>query len=55
MAISKKLKIIYHNGRQDGIRSIRRNLSTMTVYVISRSLLTEAKNVSGIINNLLKI
>lgn len=32
--ISKKLEIIYHNGQPDGIRSIRRHLSTMTTYVI---------------------
>ena len=43
MAISKKLEIIYHNGQPDGIRSIRRNLSTMTTYVIPRPLLSEAK------------
>lgn len=43
MAISKKLETIYHNGQPDGIRSIRRNLSTMTVYVIPRPLLAEAK------------
>lgn len=30
MAISKKLEMIYHNGQPDGIRSIRRHLSTMT-------------------------
>ena len=48
MAISKKLEIIYHNGQPDGIRSIRRNLSTMTVYVIPRPLLAEAKTLSGI-------
>lgn len=48
MAISKKLEMIYHNGQPDGIRSIRRNLSTMTTYVIPRSLLSEAKNISGI-------
>lgn len=48
MAISKKLETIYHNGQPDGIRSIRRNLSTMTVYVVPRPLLTEAKNISGI-------
>ena len=30
MTISKKLETIYHNGQPDGIRSIRRNLSTMT-------------------------
>lgn len=48
MAISKKLKTIYHNGQPDGIRSIRRNLSTMTVYVIPRPLLAEAKTISGI-------
>ena len=39
MAISKKLEIIYHNGQPDGIRSIRRHLSTMTTYVIPRPLL----------------
>ena len=48
MAISKKLETIYHNGQPDGIRSIRRNLSTMTTYVIPRPLLSEAKNISGI-------
>lgn len=48
MAISKKLETIYHNGQPDGIRSIRRNLSTMTVYVIPRPLLSEAKNISSI-------
>lgn len=34
MAISKKLEIIYHNGQPDGIRSIRRHLSTMTTYPV---------------------
>ncbi|HIS35070.1 TPA: GIY-YIG nuclease family protein, partial [Candidatus Scatousia excrementigallinarum] len=34
MTTSKKLEIIYHNGQPDGIRSIRRHLSTMTTYVI---------------------
>lgn len=48
MAISKKLEMIYHNGQPDGIRSIRRNLSTMTTYVIPRPLLSEAKNISDI-------
>lgn len=48
MAISKKLETIYHNGQPDEIRSIRRNLSTMTVYVIPRPLLAEAKTISGI-------
>lgn len=48
MAISKKLETIYHNGQPGGIRSIRRNLSTMTVYVVPRPLLTEAKTISGI-------
>lgn len=48
MAISKKLEIIYHNGQPDGIRSIRRHLSTMTIYVIPRPLLSEAKKLSGI-------
>ena len=32
----------------DGIRSIRRHLSTMTTYVIPRPLLSEAKKLSGI-------
>ena len=48
MANSKKLEIIYHNGQPDGIRSIRRHLSTMTTYVIPRPLLSEAKKLSGI-------
>ena len=48
MAISKKLEIIYHNGQPDGIRSIRRHLSTMTTYVIPRPLHSEAKNLTGI-------
>ncbi|MCI6139740.1 MAG: GIY-YIG nuclease family protein [Clostridium sp.] len=42
------LEIIYHNGQPDGIRSIRRHLSTMTTYVISRPLLSEAKKLAGI-------
>lgn len=46
MAISKKLEIIYHNGQPDGIRSIRRHLSTMTTYVIPRPLLSEAKKLT---------
>lgn len=49
MATSKKLEIIYHNGQPDGIRSIRRHLSTMTTYVIPRPLLAEAKKITGII------
>lgn len=48
MSISKKLEIIYHNGQPDGIRSIRRHLSTMTIYVIPRPLLSEAKKLTGI-------
>ena len=48
MATSKKLEIIYHNGQPDGIRSIRRHLSTMTTYVVPRPLLAEAKKLSGI-------
>lgn len=49
MAISKKLEIIYHNGQPDGIRSIRRHLSTMTTYVIFQGpLLSEAKKLTGI-------
>ena len=48
MVTSKKLEIIYHNGQPDGIRSIRRHLSTMTTYVIPRPLLAEAKKITGI-------
>lgn len=48
MAISKKLETIYYNGQPDGVRSIRRHLSTMTTYVIPRPLLTEAKKISNI-------
>ena len=48
MATSKKLETIYHNGKPDGIRSIRRHLSTMTTYVIPRTMLAEAKKVSGV-------
>lgn len=48
MAISKKLEIIYHNGQPDGIRSIRRHLSTMTTYVVPRPLLSEAKKLKGV-------
>ena len=48
MVSSKKLEIIYHNGQPDGIRSIRRHLSTMTTYVIPRPLLAEAKKITGI-------
>ena len=36
MAISKKIEMIYHNGQPDGIRFIRRHLSTMTTYNIIR-------------------
>ena len=46
MAISKKLEIIYHNGKPDGIRSIRRHLSTLTTYIIPRPLLFEAKKIT---------
>ncbi len=48
MATSKKLETIYYNGQPDGIRSIRRHLSTITTYVIPRPLLSEAKKSSAI-------
>ena len=48
MSTSKKLETIYYNGQPDGIRSIRRHLSTITTYVIPRPLLSEAKKISGI-------
>lgn len=46
--MSKKLEIIYYNGQPDGVRSVRRHLSTITTYVIPRPLLSEAKKISGI-------
>lgn len=48
MAGAKKLEVIYYNGQPDGIRSVRRHLSTMTTYVIPRPLLSEAKAIKGI-------
>ena len=48
MSTSKKVEIIFHNGQPDGIRTIRRNLSTMTVYVIPRPLLSDAKSITGV-------
>ena len=48
MNTSKKVEIIFHNGQPDGIRSIRKNLSTMTTYVVPRPLLSEAKSVTGV-------
>lgn len=48
MAISKKLETIYHNGQPDGIRLVRRHLSTLTTYVVPRTMLSEAKSISGI-------
>lgn len=48
MSIRKKLETIYHNGQPDGIRLVRRNLSTMTTYIIPRPLLSEAKSIQGI-------
>jgi len=48
MAISKKLEIMYHDGQPDGIRSVRRHLSTVTTYVIPRTMLSGAKSISGI-------
>ena len=48
IAKSKKIETIYYNGQPDGIRSIRRHLSTITTYVIPRPLLSEAKKISAI-------
>lgn len=48
MAISKKLEIIYHNGKPDGIRIIRRALSTVITYVIPRTLLDEARQIKDL-------
>lgn len=48
MATSKKLEIIYHDGQPDGIRSVRRHLSTLTTYVIPRTMLFDAKSISGV-------
>lgn len=48
MSISKKVEIIFHNGQPDGIRLIRKNLSTITTYVVPRPLLSDAKSVTGV-------
>ena len=48
MSISKKAEIIFHNGQPDGIRLIRKNLSTITTYVVPRPLLSDAKSVTGV-------
>ena len=45
---SKKLEVIYYNGKPNGIRSIRRHLSTITTYVIPRNLLKEASKIKDI-------
>lgn len=50
MPTSKKIETIYHNGQPDEIRSIRKTLSTMTTYLIPRSLLSDAKKIKGINN-----
>lgn len=50
MGKSEKVEIIYHNGQPDGIRMIRRSLSTMTTYVIPRTLLSDAKKINNIQN-----
>lgn len=50
MTTSKKLEVIYYDGKPDGIRSVRRYLSTITTYIIPRPLLNEAKKITGINN-----
>lgn len=50
MVKSKKLEVIYYNGQADGIKIIRRHLSTMTTYVIPRPLLAESKHIDEINN-----
>ena len=52
MPASKKLEIIYHNGQPDGIRLICRHLSTVTTYVIPRTMLADAKNISGMLEKM---
>ncbi|MCM1532668.1 MAG: GIY-YIG nuclease family protein [Ruminococcus flavefaciens] len=44
----KKLEIYFHNGKPDGIRTIRQHLSAITAYVVPRHLLSEAKKLEGI-------
>lgn len=50
MGKSEKVEIIYHNGQPNGIRMIRRSLSTMTTFVIPRTLLSDAKKINNIQN-----
>ena len=44
------MQIIFHDGKPDGIRTCMRRLSPMKAYVIPRSCLSDAKNITGINN-----
>lgn len=48
MAEGKYLKIFYYDGKPDGIRWIKRDLSPITAYVIPRALFAQSKKVKGI-------
>ena len=50
MKTTKRLDTVYHNGEPDGIRTCRKHMSIMTCYVVPRSLLNEAKTLTGINN-----
>lgn len=48
MAEGKYLKVFYYDGKPDGIRWIKRELSPITAYVVPRALYSQAKKVKGI-------
>lgn len=48
MAEGKYLKTFYYDGKPDGIRWIKRELSPITAYVVPRALYSKAKKVKGI-------
>lgn len=48
MAEGKYLKTFYYDGKPDGIRWIKRELSPITAYIIPRALYLKAKKVKGI-------
>ena len=48
MSIVKRFETIYHDGEPEGIKYIRRPLSSMVAYCIPRDRISEAKKLMGI-------
>ncbi|MDL2288526.1 GIY-YIG nuclease family protein [Oscillospiraceae bacterium OttesenSCG-928-F05] len=48
MSKTKRLEVIFHNGKPDGVRTYMRYLSPVTAYVVPRPLLNDAKKITGI-------